>query len=98
MALVPRGRLRVGFVAADASVDEDTMVARANEVGNDGHDQAAGLGTQGVRFEPLTIGCDGFGRRLIKHIAWQIDRDLVLDYAVYSDLTQLKHTHDCSIL
>ena len=92
-ALVPGGRFGVGLVAADTGVDEYAVVARAHEVGNDRHDQATGRRAQGFRYQPLPVGFDRLGRRLIEHVRRQVDGYLVLDDSVNGDITQLHDGH-----
>ena len=90
-ALVP-GFVPVGrFVVADARVDQDGVVARPHQVGLDRQDQLAGLGTERLGLQPVTMGFEILGCRLGEHLGWSEKGLLQLENAMERDVSELPH-------
>ena len=85
---MPFRRIRIRLLATNAGINENKVVPRPHEVGNNGHDQTAGSWAQCFRHEPLPIRLKRLGSCLVEEFGRVVDRNLVLDYALNGTLTQ----------
>lgn len=77
------------------SVDQYSVVSRPHHVGLDRQDQVAGLGTERLGLQPVTMGLEILGRRRDEHLGWSEKGRLLLKDAMELDVTELLPGHGC---